>query len=297
MTTNATVTAKALDRQTLFRTWIASNNGVAHSAVARAGGFSPSEQAQAVRDGVVGRVRRSWLVSPDCDERRRRAAELGGRVTCVSLAELLGLWTPANTATHVAVQGTASRLHPENATVHWAVGPAPVGRSANEDPVLNMLFHAARCLDPKDALALWESAVRLRKVDPVVLSRVAWRSTAAARIASIAHDLSDSGMETEFTDGMRLIGVKVRQQALIDGHRVDGLIGDRLVVQLDGFAHHSDAASRRRDLEQDARLALRGYTVLRFDYAQVFFEWDYVRDTVITAIAQGLHRWSSAQNR
>jgi very-short-patch-repair endonuclease len=57
-----------------------------------------------------------------------------------------------------------------------------------------------------------------------------------------------------------------------------------------GFAHHSSAADRRRDLEADARLALRGYTVLRFDYFQVFFQWDYVVETVLMAVAQGLHR-------
>ena len=38
-----------------------------------------------------------------------------------------------------------------------------------------------------------------------------------------------------------------------------------------------------------ARLALRGYTILRFDYYQVLFDPAYVIDTVLTAIAQGLH--------
>lgn len=50
----------------------------------------------------------------------------------------------------------------------------------------------------------------------------------------------------EFLVLMAEIGVTVRQQVMIDGHRVDGLIGDRLVIQLDVFAHHSDAAPRSR---------------------------------------------------
>ncbi|MFJ6654036.1 DUF559 domain-containing protein [Microbacterium sp. NPDC091313] len=61
-----------------------------------------------------------------------------------------------------------------------------------------------------------------------------------------------------------------------------------LAIQIDGFAHHR-AADRRRDIAADARLALLGYTVLRFDYRQILFEPDAVRATVVAAMAQGLH--------
>ncbi|MCP2636674.1 endonuclease domain-containing protein [Microbacterium sp. HD4P20] len=123
----------------------------------------------------------------------------------------------------------------------------------------------------------------------VELRRVAWRSSAATEYAQVAGDLSDSGLETRFVHGLRLVGVKVRQPVRIDGHAIDGVIGRSLLVQLDGFEFHSSAAARRRDLEADARLALLGYTVLRFDYAQVFFQWEHVVDTILRAIAQRLH--------
>ena len=74
----------------------------------------------------------------------------------------------------------------------------------------------------------------------------------------------------------------------IDGHDVDALIGERLVVQIDGFQHHQ-AAQRRDDIRDDARLVLRGYTVLRFDWKQVLFDWPYVEATIRGAIAQGRH--------
>ncbi|MFC6356989.1 DUF559 domain-containing protein [Luethyella okanaganae] len=82
----------------------------------------------------------------------------------------------------------------------------------------------------------------------------------------------------------------MRQQVVIDGHRVDGLIGDRLVLQIDGFDYHSEPAQRRRDLRDDRRLVLRGYTVFRYDYKQILFEWKTVEAEVLGAIAQGLHR-------
>jgi very-short-patch-repair endonuclease len=174
--------------------------------------------------------------------------------------------------------------------LHWASGPAPVTRTIVEEPLVNVLFHVARCLRPHDALAVWESALRRRKTSAEVLQRIAWRSTAATRFARVAGDLSDSGLETRFVRGMRAAGVMVRQQVRIDGHSVDGLIGEALVVQLDGFEFHSSPADRRRDIEADARLVLRGYTVIRFDYFQVFFDWDHVVETILLAIAQGLHR-------
>ncbi|MFC8681445.1 endonuclease domain-containing protein [Microbacterium ureisolvens] len=159
-----------------------------------------------------------------------------------------------------------------------------------DEPIINVLFHAARCATPHEALAVWESAIRQKKASAENLRRVAWRSTAAASIARIATELSDSGMETRFATGMRHAGIPVRQQVRIDGRPVDDLIGDALIVQLDGFEFHRSAADRRRDIEADARLTLMGYTVLRFDYAQVYFDWEYVLETVRAAIAQGLHR-------
>jgi very-short-patch-repair endonuclease len=282
-------------RQT-FLEWIKARHGVAHSSDARAAGYSSHEISAAVASGHVSRIRRSWLVTPDCDSRRQSATTVGGRLTCVSAAALRGLWTPTHEQTHVAVPATSSRLITAGLTVHWGTGPAPVGRNANEDPLLNVLFHVARCLPPTDALAVWESAIRKAQTEPDVLTRVAWRSARATAIVSVVSVLSDSGLESHFIHGLRRAGVPVRQQVRIDGHRVDGLIGESLVVQIDGFAHHR-AKDRRRDIEADARLIARGYTVLRFDYFQILFQWDAVLETIQLAMAQGAHLRRPVQNR
>jgi very-short-patch-repair endonuclease len=207
----------------------------------------------------------------------------------VSAAKRDGWWVPDVDRVHVAVRGNASRISADGLHLHWAGGPAPVGHTTVIEPVVNVLFQVARCLPRIDALAVWESAIRKGRADPGVLSRVAWRSAEASALASVASALSDSGLETRFVVGMRELGIEVRQQVVIDGHPVDGLIGDCLVVQLDGFAHHSQPGDRRRDIAADARLVLLGYTVLRFDYAQIFFAWDEVVSTIQLAMAQGLH--------
>ncbi|GAA3206385.1 hypothetical protein GCM10017690_13320 [Microbacterium terregens] len=244
----------------------------------------------AVQSGTLRRVRRCWLVSPDCDARRVAAAAVGGRVSCVTAASLWGLWTPSHEGIHVAVAPAASRFDAAGIRVHWSVGPVPVVRTSAQEPAINMLFHVARCLPRAEALAVWESALKRRLVDAAVLTRVRWRSARARELADVATVLADSGVESIFADLMRRVGVPLQQQVWIDGHPLDGLIGRHLALQLDGFAHHSSAKDRRRDLRADARLVLPGYTVLRFDYQQVLFDKHHVTEAVLTAIAQGLHR-------
>lgn len=286
-------TSHAVNRRAALVAWIRARHGIAHSSDLRAAGFSVYDIAGAVSEGLLNRVRRSWIATPSCDTRLLTAASVGGRVTCISAAALHGLWVPESAAdekTHVAVAGTASRIGSDALRIHWGSGPAPTSRNQVEDPILNTLFHVAHCVPRREALAVWESAIRKKAASPDVLARVAWRSTQAAALAAVASALSDSGLETHLVDGLREVGVSVAQQVWIDDHPVDGLIGNSLVTQIDGFAHHSSPADRRRDLEADARLVLRGYVVLRFDYHQMLFQWDRVRDTILTAMAQGAHR-------
>lgn len=268
--------------------WMRQHNGVAHSTALRKAGYGDQAVRRAVQTGALIRLRRSWLVSPGCSDDRRAAASAGGRITCVTAARELGLWVPESTEVHIAVAPTASRVASHGLHIHWAQGPAPVSTRSPEEPLLNVLFQTARCLAPPDALAVWESAIRKRLVTPGELERVRWHSSVATNFASVASALSDSGLETRFIWIMRDIGVSVRQQVRIDGRPVDGVIGERLIVQIDGFAHHQ-AAERRRDIEADARLVLLGYTVLRFDFYQVMFDPGYVQTVIQTAIAQGLH--------
>lgn len=277
-------------RRPPFPVWLREQGGIAHSATARAAGYSQRAMADAMAGGSVDRVRRSWLVAHDADARARSAVEAGGRITCVTAAARTGLWVPDRDGlVHVAVKPTASRVHGASSVVHWGSGPVPVPPHSVEDPLIDVLFHVARCQARRDAFAVWESAVRLGMVEPAELARVTWRSSAATDIAEHLSALSDSGLESIFVHGVRALGLAVRQQVLIDGHPLDAVIGDRLLVQLDGFEHHSSAQDRRRDIRADTRLALRGHTTLRFDWYQVLFDWAFVERSLLLAVAQGLH--------
>jgi len=276
-------------KATFLIEWMARRGDIAHSAEARAAGFSRQTMSDAVEQGLLKRIRRSWLIGPTADDALVRAVAAGGRLSCVSAASRHGLWVPPHSALHIAVKPTASRVPREGIVAHWSIGPAPVSRYATEDHLLNALLLVAECMTRDLALTVWESSVRRGLVQAGVLARVDWRSLRAREVADACSALSDSGLESIFLARIVNLGVGIRQQVWIDGHPVDFLIGDRLIVQLDGFEHHGSPTARRRDMDADARLVLLGYTVLRFDYQQVMFEWEQVEAVLVTAMAQRLH--------
>lgn len=155
--------------------------------------------------------------------------------------------------------------------------------------MVNVLSQVAACLPHDEALIVWESALNRSLVDPLDLARVTWRGERARRLAKEAGRASDSGLETRFVIGMRRAGIGVRQQVWILGRPVDALIGERLVVQIDGYAFHSDARQRREDIAHDRALRLAGYTVFRFEYHQLVHHWPTVLAEVRRALAQRLH--------
>ena len=79
----------------------------------------------------------------------------------------------------------------------------------------------------------------------------------------------------------------ITPQVWLAGHRVDFLIGDRLVLQIDGSTHVG--AQRDSDIRHDAQLMLLGYHVIRVGYDQVVNRWHEVQSHVQRAVAQGLH--------
>ena len=76
-------------------------------------------------------------------------------------------------------------------------------------------------------------------------------------------------------------------QIWILGHRVDFLIGERLVVQIDG-GHHV-GSQRTSDIAHDAALMAAGYHVIRLSYEQIIDDWPTVQDMIARAVAAGLH--------
>ncbi|WP_324014662.1 endonuclease domain-containing protein [Microbacterium sp. JZ37] len=111
---------------------------------------------------------------------------------------------------------------------------------------------------------------------------------AARELCELMMPFADSGLETIVIPRLRWLRLPMRRQIWIAGHRVDLLIGERLVLQIDGGTHVD--AQRMIDNEHDAALRLMGYHVIRVGRRQILDDWATVQDLVMRAVAQGLHR-------
>jgi very-short-patch-repair endonuclease len=277
---------------------LTSDGGIARQAALMKVGCDKRELAEAVAAGHLLRIRRSWLALRTADPMLIGAARAGVILTCVTRAKRLGLWVTAEDRPHVAARASAGGVRLErkrmpggalgerSATVHWAHPVLPRPPHVLEDSVENALVLVAGCQPREDALAVWESALNKRLVDPVVLRGLKLPAFARSLLDQ-ATPFADSGLETIVPMRLRWLGVRIIHQVWLYGHRVDFLMGKRLVLQIDG-GHHV-GAQRASDIRHDAELMLRGYHVIRVGYADVMHDWPAVQQLIMTAIAQGRH--------
>ncbi|WP_292858718.1 endonuclease domain-containing protein [Microbacterium sp.] len=154
------------------------------------------------------------------------------------------------------------------------------------DPIENVLGVVADCLEHEQALAIWESALDRRLITLPELRRLPYRGR-ARNLCDSASPFHGSGLESFVPPRLVWLRLPIVPQVWIVGHRVDFLIGDRLVLQIDGGTHVG--AQRDSDIRHDAQLLLLGYHVIRVGYDQVVNRWHEVQDLVMRAVAQGLH--------
>lgn len=252
--------------------------------------------SRAVADREIVRTRQGWYANPWLGVGEQHAARVGGQLACSSAAGRLGMWEPVIEATHVCVPANAARLrsptsyrtplgHDVRVEVHWT-GLDTAGSRTLVSPQ-HCIRQIASCEAPEIALAVTESALHRG-----VLSVREWDAALGTfprrvrRLLDRAGWGSESGTESVFLYRIGHAGVSVRQQVWIRGMRVDVLIGERLVVEIDSRRFHPDATA---DRARDALLSALGYRVLRFDYFLVMERWEAVEAAVLAAIARGDH--------
>ncbi|WP_315900785.1 DUF559 domain-containing protein [Microbacterium esteraromaticum] len=270
-------------------TWLSNRGGIGHRDDASDAGFPPARVRAAIRSGEVLRVRAKWVALRSAPHELLIAAHSGGVVTCTTLARRRGWWVPPDADETVHLHLPPHESLRADVRAHWSKTLGPSRPRSLEASVEDALADAAQCHPLDQAVAIWESAIRTGATTWEALRSVPWRSAAARRCMQHARAGTDSSLETVFHVRLSSWGVPLRFQVHLAGHPVDFLIGTHLVVQIDGWSFHSSSADRTRDIAHDAELRMRGYTVLRFSYAQVIYDWEHVEHTIAAAISRGLH--------
>ena len=272
--------------------------GAARVVSLLAAGATRGQLKGAVRRNALVVVRNGWLALPDAPPEIVRCVAAGGRVGCVSAAAHRGLWTPRDAGLHIALPRHAGRIElplPEFVR-HWSSAPWRANPSAIEN-IFDVVRQVAGCCEPEFAVAVIDSAlnrglIRMADVEGILAGL-------PAPISALAHlvdGASESGLESLCRVRLAGLGLPVRTQVPIDDvGRVDLLVGDRLIIELDGRAWHEK--SFERDRARDLALTLRGYLVLRLTYRMVESEWPLVQLCVLAIVARGEHLWHQRHRR
>jgi very-short-patch-repair endonuclease len=272
------------------------NRGIVTRQMLRDAGATDHQIRRWLKAGALIALGRSMLAMPQASPDLVRAVSLGGRLACISAAKYRGIWTMEDGCFHVALRANHSHFTDDGAVppprVHWDSRPLdPLSSLPALESIRAMLAHVAACQPLDLAVAVFDSTVRKGMISLEELQQLASvRRGRFARVVSFASTQADSGLESATRVRLALAGIQCRDQVKIDGHRVDLLIGDRLIIQLDGKQHLKDPVELARDRAQDRRLKLMGYTVLRYGYAEVFFDWPTTFSEIAGHVARGAHR-------
>lgn len=280
------------------RAAIRAHGGLAATWQLHAAGVGRGALRAALQRREIVRVRQGWYAEAHAHDRAQRAARVGGRITCSSALELYGYWVVADRLLHVAVRRDRTQLRSSSdprkrlttdrsVRVHWS---EPSDGNLFVTGPVGALLHYARCSSPELFAAAAESVIHQSPhLEPDV------RALASAlapqhRLALTAVDgVCESGTETLFRARIgEHLAMPLRCQVPVSGvGDVDFVIGERLVVEVDGRRFHDTASQFERDRQRDAALSEQGFRVLRFSYRQVMSAWPTVERAVLAAVARG----------
>lgn len=262
-----------------------------------AAGYDRAAIARAVRARRIHRVRQGWYSAPDLAPILARAARVGGLATCATALAARGVWVLPDSRLHVAVPPHACQLRSpvdsrkrldDAAVIHWTLD-ADEGRLMR--PLAESLLDFAACATPEFVAASADSMLRehpeMRALWPALRRRFPQRMQNAL---SLVDGVCESGSEFLFWSRSPNRRSGMRRQVWIPGvGRVDFLIGEQLVVEIDGFTYHGGRDEFEEDRGRDALVSVAGFRSLRFSHKLVVERWPVVEAAVSAAIARGHH--------
>ena len=272
-------------------------------------GYSGYDLTCAVRLGLIRRVRQARYATPDAPFDAVAATRIGGMLAGPSAANSYGLWHGFDTRLHVSVGENSSRLRtnvapsfrmpgqgltPDTskraAVVHWLVdGAVPeLGPECWRVPWPVCLRQVAEWCDRETAIACLDTALTEYRLSRTDLFGIFSGAPASGRLlAGECCPGSDSGPESLVRQRLTALGIRVRQQIQIHGvGRVDmGIVGTRIILEIDSGRYHDNDDAFERDRWRTAELVARGYVVIRLSYSRVTTDWAWCLRMIFGAMA------------
>ena len=265
-------------------------------------GHGRAALSAAATTGAIIRVRQGWYSTPDIHPTFLEAARVGGRLTCLSALDFHGYWSYPTSDLHVAVDPHACRLRARRSKitrladverphtrVHWR--DAREGSSRFILPPIASLADLIVCQPDEVIVAVADSVVHNSPELTGWWLELARHAPAHKRAhLALVDGVCESGTESIFLFRIAPFQSPLFRQVPIPGvGRVDFLVGEKLIIEIDGAEYHTDPARFEADRRRDAILSRMGYRVLRFSYKQVMFAWAEVEAAVICAVLRGDH--------
>ena len=248
-------------------------------------------QIERAVDGDLKRVRPGWFACEQPDPAALAAVKAGGCVSCFSALRLHGVWVPEGKGEHVRLAPHLRRREHRGRRCHPFGDQPPVTSAV--DSLEAALRCVLRCGSREDIVVVIDSILHGKRATRGEIR--SWMEQAPASVRSLL-DLTDSKAESgsESMVRCRLWSLQIAtriQVRVMQGTRVDLLIGDRLIIECDSKAHHTDAAAYESDRRRDRRLSARGFVVLRLSYRQIHDEWTAIEQDILAIVRRGGHRW------
>ncbi len=292
---------------------LALEGGVASTVQLQARGVPLRAITRAVRLGDVQRIRYGWVGLQGAPEDVVRAVRVGGRLSCLSVLQNEKLWSVRDHRLHVRVAPTARGLSaPHDRSVplgdpeRWGVvlhrSRRAYGLDEPEGPVDSIewaLLHAVGCQSKADAIVSLDSALNKKRISRAELEFLMSELPGSYRsYLDLVDPSAQSGLETKARLGLRRYNIPYRSQVKVAGvGYVDLLVGDRLVVELDGREWHSSDEAYDEDRRRDLILHERGCAIIRLTYDQVMGEWGRVVALIREMVGRDEHRWSPKHHK
>jgi len=247
-------------------------------------GSSGDDITRAVKAGTLVRLRRDHYSYADVDARVAEAVRVGGRVSCVTLLQMLGVFVLKSSGLHMHLLPHMSRIRTRasrSTVMHWS-------RSTQRDGPRHvvLLGDAVRqsilCQQPRAAIATLDSLLHLGLATRAQLEELFTLVPARLHVLlSLVDASAESGPETYMRLILRTLGVSYETQVVIPGvGRVDFVVDGWLIIECDSKEFHEGWDKQVADRNRDISSARLGYITIRPVASDILFDSNAVRQSI-----------------